>query len=227
LNESRKIQDDITSLSKYLTDNNINSEIIISDDGSTDDTIDVASETSIDESIPLSVISDGDHLGKGHAVRRGILQSNGDVIMFIDSGNTVQLDAISLGLSLIQSGECQMVIGSRHLSGSVITKPLVFQRRIVSKLFRIFIKLFFPSMWKITDTQCGFKLYNGTLARELYSKSIIDGFLFDIEILKMATKKQYSIQEIPIEWTCDRDSRLTIFSTIWEVFRDSFKLKMN
>jgi len=224
-NEAEKIRNDIIALSSYLTENQISGEIIISDDGSIDNTIKTASETSIVESIPLSVISDGAHLGKGHAVRQGILQSNGDVVMFIDSGNTVKLDAISKGLEMIQRGECQMVIGSRHLPESVITKPLAFQRRIVSKLFRIFIKLIFPSLWRFSDTQCGFKIVKGDLARKLYNESQINGFLFDIEILKNALKQNVSIQELPIEWTCDRDSRLAISSTIWEVIRDSFKLK--
>jgi len=224
-NEAEKIRNDIITLSSYLMEKHISGEIIISDDASTDDTIKIASETSINESIPLSVISTGEHRGKGNAVRQGILQSKGDVVLFIDSGNTVKLEAISKGLDLIQGGECQMVIGSRHLSGSVITKPLAFQRRIVSKLFRIFIKLIFPSLWRFSDTQCGFKMVKGELAKTLYSESVINGFLFDIEILKKAQKHNVAIQEIPIEWTCDRDSRLTIPSTIWEVIRDSFKLK--
>ncbi|MBC8215839.1 MAG: glycosyltransferase [Candidatus Marinimicrobia bacterium] len=224
-NEAEKIRNDIITLSSYLMEKHISGEIIISDDASTDDTIKIASETSINESIPLSVISTGEHRGKGNAVRQGILQSKGDVVLFIDSGNTVKLDAISKGLDLIQGGECQMVIGSRHLSGSVITKPLAFQRQIVSKLFRIFIKLIFPSLWRFSDTQCGFKMVKGELAKTLYSESVINGFLFDIEILKKAQKHNVAIQEIPIEWTCDRDSRLSFIPTIWEVIRDSWKLK--
>lgn len=183
-------------------------------------------ETPVDENVQLSVISDDEHFGKGHVVREGILQSNGEIVMFMDSGKTVALDFISEGINLIQNSDRQIVLGSRHLHKSVIQKQLAWHRRIVSYFFRIFIKLLFPSLWKITDTQCGFKLYNGTVARELYSKSVIDGFLFDIEILKKAKKHQYSIQEMPIEWTCDRDSRLSFIPTIWEVIRDSWKLKI-
>ena len=226
-NEAKKISNDIIALSDYLTKYQINSEIIIFDDGSTDDTVDIASNTTIDESIQLSVISDNNHFGKGNAVRNGILQSKGNVVLFMDSGSTVKLDAVSKGLTLLQDGDCQMVLGSRHLPESMITKPLAFHRRIFSLIFRFFIKLIFPSMWGISDTQCGFKMAKGDLARNLYAKSSINGFLFDIEILKKTKKEQVVIQEIPIEWTCDRDSRLLFFPTIWEVFRDSYKLKMH
>ena len=226
-NEAGKIRNDITNLSAYLTKNRISSEIIISDDGSTDDTIKIASGTSIDESIPLSVISTGEHSGKGHAIRQGIIQSIGDVVLCMDSGNTVKLDAISKGLEMILNGDYQIVLGSRHLPKSIINIPLAFHRRLVSILFRIFIKLLFPSMWIFSDTQCGFKMYEGNIARKLYDESKIDGFLFDIEILKKVKKQKITIYELPIEWTCDRDSRLTISSTIWEVLRDSWKLKIN
>ena len=143
----------------------------------------------------------------------------------MDSGNTVTLTAISKGIEIMQNDNYQMVLGSRHLPGSIISIPLAFHRRMVSVLFKMFVKLLFPSMWGFSDTQCGFKIYNGDLARQLYGESKFNGFLFDIEILKKAKKQNVSIQEMPIEWTCDRDSRLTFLPTIWEVIRDSWKLK--
>ncbi|MCS5651865.1 MAG: glycosyltransferase family 2 protein, partial [Candidatus Marinimicrobia bacterium] len=76
-----------------------------------------------------------------------------------------------------------------------------------------------------SDTQCGFKIYDGIIARDLFSRGRIDGFLFEIEILRLAKGKYISMKEMPIEWTCDRDSRLSFIPTIWEVLRDSWKLK--
>ena len=184
-NEAEKIRDDILMISKFLNENKLTGEIIISDDGSTDDTIIMATETPVSELVQLSVISDGKHVGKGHAVRKGILQSKGNIVLFMDSGKTVKLDAITKGLEMIQHGDCQIVLGSRHLPESIINIPLTFHRRVVSVLFRLFIKLVFPSMWGFTDTQCGFKISNGNLARKIYGESVIDGFLFDIEFLKI------------------------------------------
>jgi len=224
-NEEKKIREDISAISEFLCENHITGEIIISDDGSTDDTVKIASETPICPLVQLSVITDSEHIGKGHAVRKGVIQSKGNFVLFIDSGNTVELDAIIQGLNKLQNCECQIVLGSRHLPDSIITKPLAFHRRLVSTLFRIFIKIFFPSLWGYTDTQCGFKIYDGDIARTLYKGSVINGFLFDIEILKKAKKQKVTIQESPIEWTCDRDSRLSFIPTIWEVIQDSWNLK--
>lgn len=225
LNEAEKIRDDITALADYLTENKIAGEIIVSDDGSTDNTTQITRETSVSADIQLIVFTENDHQGKGNAVRKGILQSKGEVVLFMDSGNTVTLTAISKGIEIMQNDNYQMVLGSRHLPGSIISIPLAFHRRMVSVLFKMFVKLLFPSMWGFSDTQCGFKIYNGDLARQLYGESKFNGFLFDIEILKKAKKQNVSIQEMPIEWTCDRDSRLTFLPTIWEVIRDSWKLK--
>ena len=225
LNEAEKISEDITSLSDYLTNNNITGEIIVSDDGSTDGTSEIANETSLTDNVCLVILKENEHYGKGHAVRKGILESKGDIVMFIDSGKTVTLDFINNGIDMIRNNEYQIILGSRHLPESIIHKQLVWYRRLVSILFRIVTKLLFPSMWRFSDTQCGFKIYDGIIARDLFSRGRIDGFLFEIEILRLAKEKYISMKEMPIEWTCDRDSRLSFIPTIWEVLRDSWKLK--
>ena len=89
-------------------------------------------------------------------------------------------------MDIIQNDECPIVLGSRHLPESIIHKNLVWYRRLVGFLFRSLFKLFFPSVWEFSDTQCGLKIYNGNIARELYRNGIIDGFLFDIEIIMLA-----------------------------------------
>jgi len=126
---------------------------------------------------------------------------------------------------MIRNNEHQIILGSRHLPESIIRKQLVWYRRLVSILFRIVTKLLFPSIWGFSDTQCGFKIYDGIIARDLFSRGRIDGFLFEIEILRLAKEQYISMKEMPIEWTCDRDSRLSSIPTIWEVLRDSWKLK--
>ena len=227
LNEEESLPELSAWIAKVMNENNYTYEVLFIDDGSTDGTPKIATETQVNENVQLSVLTDGEHYGKGHAVRKGILQSNGNIVMFMDSGKTVALDFISQGLDKIQNGESQIVLGSRHLPESLILKPLVWYRRLVSHFFKIFIKLIFPSIRGFSDTQCGFKMYDGSVARKLYSDSLIHGFLFDIEILKRAKKNQFAIHEMPIEWICDRDSRLSFFPTIWEVLRDIWKLKFS
>ena len=78
---------------------------------------------------------------------------------------------------------------------------------------------------ELTDTQCGFKIYKGDIARELYSQCVTDGFLFDIEIILRAQRKGYRIGEFPVEWACDPDSRLSVTRTPWPLLVELYKLK--
>ena len=78
---------------------------------------------------------------------------------------------------------------------------------------------------ELTDTQCGFKMYRGDVARELYGQCITDGFMFDIEVILRAAKKGYRIAEFPVEWTCDIDSRLSVARTPWPVLSELRKIR--
>jgi dolichyl-phosphate beta-glucosyltransferase len=78
---------------------------------------------------------------------------------------------------------------------------------------------------ELTDTQCGFKLYRGDVARDLYKSCITDGFMFDIEIILRAAKKGYRIGEFPVQWACDLDSRLSVTRTPWPVLWDLRRIR--
>jgi hypothetical protein len=78
---------------------------------------------------------------------------------------------------------------------------------------------------ELTDTQCGFKIYRGDVARQLYGESVTDGFAFDIEIIMRAQKEGYRIKEFPLQWSCDRDSRLSPTRSFWQVFSELRAIK--
>ena len=78
---------------------------------------------------------------------------------------------------------------------------------------------------RITDTQCGFKIYRGDIARKLYNQCVTDGFLFDIEIFLRAQKQDYKIVEFPIEWKIDPDSRLSVKRNALHVLKELIALR--
>ena len=78
---------------------------------------------------------------------------------------------------------------------------------------------------ELSDTQCGFKIYRGDVARNLYGQCVTDGFMFDLEIIMRAEKQGYRIKEFPIDWTCDRDSRLSPAKSLWRVLRELITIK--
>jgi len=207
-NESRKIARDVEAAAAFLKNNNLTGEIVVVDDGSSDNTTAAAEAAIIPSDMLLNVIRYEDNRGKGYAVRTGMAASTGEYTMFADSGNCVPYDTALLGLELLKSGSCELAHGSRKMPGSVIRRPQSCFRRLMSRFFRLLMVLFMKIPTELTDTQCGFKIYKGDVAWELYGACTTDGFIFDIEIILRACRAGYRIREFPLEWTSDRDSRL-------------------
>jgi dolichyl-phosphate beta-glucosyltransferase len=224
LNEEKKIAHDILAASRFLIQSELKGEIIIIDDGSTDYTSRVAIQCDVPNEVSLKIIRYEYHRGKGYAVRMGIIDSKGYIVMFMDCGGNVPLSYILTGMDLIVNSNCHIAMGSRHLPGSKIRKPLVWYRQLSSLLFRNLVKHYLKLPGQLTDTQCGFKLYNGDIARDLYENCLTEGFSFDLEIILRAQKAGYIMKEFPIEWSCDRDSRLSVFST-GKIFSELRRIK--
>jgi dolichyl-phosphate beta-glucosyltransferase len=224
-NEQDKIKRDILSTNHFLVSEGISGEIIVVDDGSTDETAVKAKKAADEIQTPCFVEKLEKNYGKGRAVRTGILKSQGQYVLFADSGVCVPFAEIQTGFDLIVSGQCQIAHGSRKLSGGHILRPQSFYRRVCSKLFHWFLIHDIKKLGNLTDTQCGFKVYHGDIARELYAQSNFDGFMFDIEIILLALAKGYVIREFAVDWTCDPDSRLKPAHEVFIVLKDLLKLK--
>lgn len=224
-NEENKIAQDILAADRFLVSENLSGEIIIVDDGSTDQTSTRAQKTAATIQTPCVVERLEQNYGKGRAVRAGVLKSRGDYVLFADSGVCVPFAETLLGLELIRSGHCQIAHGSRKLSGCHILRPQSMYRKICSRLFHWFLIHDIKLLGNLTDTQCGFKVYRGSVARELYAESRIARFMFDIEIILLALAKGYTIKEFAIDWTCDLDSRLKPTREAFDVLREAIKLK--
>jgi len=224
-NESQKIALDITAASLFLHRENLKGEIIIVDDGSEDNTEQAAESAEVLGSVSREVIRYSRHRGKGCAVRTGFSHSNGDTVMFIDSGNCVPYTNVLEGLKLVWQDKADIAHGSRRLPESRIVSPHKLSRRFTSFLFRRLLTVFMHIPGELTDTQCGLKIFKGRIARELFSEAITDGFMFDIEIIMKALKAGYRIREFPIEWSADPDSRLSLTRTPFGVISELKAIK--
>ena len=224
--ESKKIGCDVEAAATFLESNNLAGEIIVVDDGSRDNTGEAAKNVSIlPAGISLKVIRYDEHKGKGYAVRAGMKEASGEYVMFADSGCCVPYGNVLRGLSMLKSGACDIAHGSRKVRESQIKKPQSLCRRICARIFHWFVIYGMKIPSEFTDTQCGFKIYRGNVARELYSQCISDGFMFDVEIILRAQKQGYKIKEFPIEWTCDRDSRLSPTRSLWRIVLELIAIK--
>jgi len=223
--EERKIARDVQGAAAFLVSRGFDGEVIVADDGSSDGTVRAAREASVPPGVQRFVISAPRHLGKGAAVRSGILASQGEYVLFADSGMTVPFDNALRGLRLLQDGTCDLAHGSRELPESVILRDKDPDRKILSSLFRRLAILWLHVPSSLTDTQCGFKLYRGDVARRLYAACETEGFMFDIEIILRALNEGLRIHEFPLEWSCDRDSRLGVRRNAAEILKDFKKLR--
>jgi dolichyl-phosphate beta-glucosyltransferase len=223
--ESRKIARDVETAAAFLNGRDLTGEIIVVDDGSSDGTSEAVRSVKMPPNVKLEVVRYEKHRGKGYAVRTGIKRSKGRYVMFADSGGCVPYDDTLRGLDLLKNGACDIAHGSRKMHGCRIEKAQSFYRHLCSRMFHWFVIHDMKIPAEFTDTQCGFKIYKGDVARHLYAEAVTDGFTFDIEIIMRAQREGYRIKEFPIDWTCDRDSRLSPTRSSWRVLSELLAIR--
>ena len=223
--EEKKISSDIVRAAEFLKSNQIEGEIIIVDDGSSDKTYEVAEEAKSEIETDLIIIRHKSNLGKGFAVKSGVLNASKELILYSDVGGIVPLEQAFIGIKTLESGEADIVHGSRKLPESKIIKEQDTDRQVASWIFNTFFKRFLGVPKELTDTQCGFKIYKNQVGKSLFSKLQTAGFLFEIEIILRAIREDYKIIEFPLSWECDRDSRINLLKTTPEVIKEVFNIK--
>jgi dolichyl-phosphate beta-glucosyltransferase len=216
--EAAKIQQDIEAAAEFLIRHNITGEILVVDDGSPDNTVEVAK--AMEPYVPnLQVLTYRPNRGKGHALRYGMARTRGSKVMFADSGLCVPYEIATIALTMLDLEMCDMAIGSRRMRGSIRRRqPL--HRRIGSKCYSFLIHTLMGLPLYISDTQCGFKLYRGEVARHLYAATFTDGFMFDIEVILRGLMGGYQVLEFPVLWSNDADSRFNPLTGSWRLLKD-------
>lgn len=212
-NEERLIVSTIKAVKEYLIENITNAEIIIVNDGSTDQT-----QTNIQalitdnrSAISLKLINNKTNQGKGYSVKHGMLSSTGEVRVFMDADLPFDLNVVQEIHTKIRTNHMDVVIGDRNNPRSMLVDvhPI---RKIAGKIYSAFVQLVITG--GITDTQCGLKGFNAASAEFIFSRTRINGFGFDVEMLRIAQKHNLSISKVPVHMINNRlDSRVQL---LWD-----------
>ena len=205
-NEAGSIRSTLTAMRSYLDRQRYTYEIIVSADGD-DETPAIVSEIARDWPALKLTAEPGRH-GKGHGLRRGMRLASGDVVGFIDADYKTPIDEIEKVLPWLDAGY-DLVAGSRALVDSDIKVYQPRYRQIGSWAFGKLMHTLI-GLHHIRDTQCGFKFFTRECAEEIFSRTRIDGYMCDVEILCIAEQLGYSVREIGIVWRDDGDSRLSL-----------------
>ncbi len=200
-------------------------ELILVDDGSTDRTKEIAEKILKEYNFSSRVYQNKKNMGKGAAVAKGIEMASGDYILFFDADLSTSLQALDNLICILEKDGAPIVIGSRMLPTSQVIQTQNIFRKISGNLYRklgiVFLGLY------VSDIGCGFKCFEKSVAQELFRKLTIFRWSFDAEILFLAKKFQIPVQEIPVVWKNDADSRLSLWRDGLRVFRDLWKIRKN
>jgi glycosyltransferase involved in cell wall biosynthesis len=219
-NEAKRLPGTLKIISDFFDNHEYKYEIIVVDDGSSDQTVKKVKNLKIKH---MKVLTYKVNRGKGYAVNYGVSRAGGDYIIFADADNSTPFWQVE---NLLQAAKKkEVVIGSRYLKGSNIKIKQPLSRRIGARLGNLIIRLIL--LPRIKDTQCGFKLFQKKAAREIFSRQTIWRWGFDIEILYIAKKLRFKTQEIPIEWLNDTGSKVQSPFVFLSTLSELFRIKLN
>lgn len=195
-NEERRLPKTLRSILEHARGRQLDFEILVVNDGSTDQTERVVQDFA-KEHPQVKLVSYAQNHGKGYAVRLGSLQAAADRILFCDADGAAPIEELRRLERALNEG-ADIAIGSRALDSEETTLETRLHRKVIGRIFANIVNLLVVP--GIKDTQCGFKLFTRPACRHVFSRQRLDGFAFDVEILQIAMRAGFKIKEVPINW---------------------------
>ncbi|MFA4960912.1 MAG: glycosyltransferase [Candidatus Pacearchaeota archaeon] len=218
-NEKRVIKKNISSVYNYFKKNKTikNFEIIIVDDGSTDNSYDIVRKLKRGK---REIIQNEkrENLGKGYSVNQGVFMARFPYIIFFDADLATPLEETK---NFLEYKNFDIVIGTRK--NHKAKRTLI--RKISGRIFSFFSNLILPL--NVSDPQCGIKMFKKDIARKIFGKKIIDHFAFDSEILYIGRKLGFKIKEIPVKWKENDNSKVSLIKDGFNMLVDLIKVRFH
>ena len=224
-NEGVRIGPGLKAIAEYAAANRLSLEVIVVDDGSTDDTATLAG--ALLRSAPHvsgRVIQLPRNRGKGYAVRAGLTAARAPYAVFSDADLSTPIEELPRLLSTLQSGDADVAFGSRALDRSLIGVRQSRFRELAGRAFNVVLRI--ATALPFMDTQCGFKAFRMSVCRPLIEAGTIDGFGFDIELLYEAHRTGLRIREIPVRWNHRDGSKVNMLRDGLRMLRDIYTVRL-
>ena len=221
LNEEMDLPHSVATLHEFLTHNCQDQwRIVIADNGSTDNTLEVARDLS--GKYPQVAYIHLDQRGRGRALKRAWLESPADIVSYMDVDLSTDLDAFPPLIAAIRDDGYDVAVGSRLTQGArVLSRSL--RREVLSRGYNLLIKAMFFS--RFSDAQCGFKALSRRAAQLLLPLVQDNGWFLDSEVLILAEKRGFRIKDVPVHWTDDPDTRVRVVQTAWGDIKGLLRLR--
>ena len=221
-NEEKRLARTLERVREYIAAKGFDAEVIVVDDGSSDDTAKLLEEWCVRMPI-LRLVSNGRNRGKGYSVCHGMLEARGHIALFTDADLSAPIEEADKLLSSLNHAE--IAIGSRALDRSLISVHQSRLRELAGGIFNRIVRLVTGVGFR--DTQCGFKAFVRQPARIIFEQQRVEGFGFDPEILFLARRHGLRAVEIPVRWGHDPATKVRVFRDSLRMFGDLVRIRWN
>lgn len=220
-NEENRLPATLEKINQFLAAQPYTAEILVVENGSHDRTLQVAEEYR--QRIPYLRVFQEEARGKGLAVKRGMLEANGEYRFICDADLSMPIAEVNNFLPPVLD-PVDVAIGSREAPGAVRYDEPAY-RHLVGRIFNAMVRWW--ALPHLQDTQCGFKAFRGQVAEEVFRLQTIGGMSFDVEVLFIARRRGYKIVEVPIHWYFNPDSRVRLFQDSFQMAADLLAIRRN
>jgi dolichyl-phosphate beta-glucosyltransferase len=218
-NEEERLPATLQGLADYLNRWGIDYRVLVIDDGSRDATAQLAANFGS----RFTTVSQPNS-GKGAAVRNGMLRATGRVVAFTDADLPYDLDSLRIAYEMVTARACEVVFGARDLKESTIRAPRRIMRTAAHWIFRSIVQILISR--QITDTQCGLKIFSRSAAREIFSRTTIDGFAFDAEVVYLTHRLSLPFRRVPVTLINEYSSTISLSRHALPMLLDVMALRL-
>ena len=217
-NESLRLGPTLRRVVDYLRQSGRDYEVLVVDDGSTDGTAEVARGF---EGEGVRVLRQEVNRGKGAVIKVGVLASRGREVLLVDADLSTPIEDLERLRPHLAAAE--VVLGSRAVAGSDITQRQPFYREMMGRTFNLIVQLM--GVRGLRDTQCGFKLLDGEVARRLFAELTVQRFAYDVELVWLARRHGYRVVEVGVRWADSPSSKVNPLTDSFRMFWDVLALR--